>query len=735
MSKEHVVSQEDRKASSPLKTRRIRGLSQRLRKPLSIESNLAPDVVPPEVEPSASPQAAKPKPQTQIISTGMEGGRALTDSPAADGRTTTRETRPVEPPAPPKTRQVRRMTTGQVKAKAVEQQARPAGGLLQAGTLLQQRYKVLGVIGVGGMGAVYKAQDLRFPNVQRLCAVKEMINTATDPQVRQMIVRNFEREASILATLNHPAIPQVYDYFTEGNRSYLVLEYIEGKDLETLLGETEGFFPEAQVIEWAVQICDVLTYLHNHKPRPIIFRDLKPSNIMLDVHDRIRLVDFGIAKLFQSGEKGTMIGTEGYSPPEQYRGVAEPRGDIYALGATLHHLLSKQDPRLEPPFSFHERPIFKSNPTVSRELQEVIDKALEYDINKRWGSAEEFKRALLAVPTARGISGKLRSETVAFTAAGVKPLWRFACEDEVRAAVTVADGKVFVPSYDHNVYALDAESGKFIWKYAAEGGIGTKPAVADGAVIFGSVDKVIYAVSADNGRLLWTVPTEGRIYSSPRVEFGHAFIGSDDRHLYAVHLAAGRPSWKYQADGPIRTQPYIADNMIFFACQAGMVYALNLDRTIRWRFRSRRAILSSPRVVDGLLYVGSMDWNFYALDVRSGWSAWKVRTGGPIVSSPAVGLGMVFFGSADGFVYAVDAREGRVVWKYEVEEQVTGSPLLYRDGLYIGAVNGILYHLDARSGTVRWHYETDGAITGMPVVANDVLYFGSLDHYVYAIPV
>ncbi len=708
------MSQEDEKGqASPLKTRRIRGLSQRLRKPLSVEANLPPDAVAPEAE-SSPPRPAPPKQEEN------------------DGKT-----RKVATRAPFPTRQVRRMSTTQVRAKAVEQQARPAGGLLQAGVLLQHRYKVLGVIGVGGMGAVYKAQDMRFPNVQRLCAVKEMINTATDPQVRQMIVRNFEREASILATLNHPAIPQVYDYFTEGDRSYLVLEYIEGKDLEALLSETEGFFPEVQVIEWAVQICDVLSYLHNHKPRPIIFRDLKPSNIMLDIHDRIRLVDFGIAKLFQSGEKGTMIGTEGYSPPEQYRGIAEPRGDIYALGATLHHLLSKQDPRLEPPFSFHERPIYKSNPTVSRELQEVIAKALEYDINKRWGSAEEFKRALLAVPTARGISGKLHSETVAFAKSGgiVRPLWRFACEDEVRAGVTVAGGRVFVPSYDHNVYALDAENGKFIWKYAADGGIGTQPAVAEGTVIFGSVDKVVYAVSADSGRLLWTVPTEGRIYSSPRVEFGHVFVGSDDRRLYAVHLAAGRPSWKYQADGPVRTRPYIADNTIFFACQAGMVYALNLDRTIRWRFRSRRAILSSPTVADGLLYIGSMDRNFYALDVRSGWAAWRVRTGGPIVSSPAVGMGMVFFGSADGFIYAVDAREGRVVWKYEVGEQVTGSPVFYEDGLYIGAVNGILYHLDAQSGTLRWHYETDGAITGAPVVANGVLYFGSLDHYVYAIPV
>ena len=388
---------------------------------------------------------------------------------------------------------------------------KPAGeGLLSEGIQLQERYKILGIIGIGGMGAVYKAQDLRFPGVMRVCAVKEMINTATDPQVRQMIVRNFEREASILATLSHPAIPQVYDYFTEGSRSYLVLEFIDGKDLEAKLAEVEGFFSEDLVIDWAVQLCDVLSYLHNHKPRPIIFRDLKPSNIMLDVHDRIRLVDFGIAKLFQSGEKGTMIGTEGYSPPEQYRGIAEPRGDIYALGATMHHLLSKQDPRLEPPFSFHERPIHDSNPTVSRDLVEVIDKTLSYDINERWGSAEEFKRVLMSLPSARGLSGGWSRDTGTFKGSGIiKPVWRFACEDEIRGSVTYSDGRLFVPSYDNNVYALDAEDGEFIWKYPTEDGVASKPWVSDGMVVFGSIDKLVYAVDAQVGELLWTAPYEG----------------------------------------------------------------------------------------------------------------------------------------------------------------------------------------------------------------------------------
>ena len=230
----------------------------------------------------------------------------------------------------------------------------PVGGVegaLAPGRVLQDRYEVLGILGLGGMSAVYQARDRRFPNVVKLCAVKEMKSHSLDPQMRQVAVQNFEREANILATLSHPAIPKVYDYFSEEARSYLVMEFIEGRDLEAVLGEMTSFLPQEQVLEWAIQLCDVLQFLHDHTPA-IIFRDMKPSNIMLDKHGRLRLIDFGIAKNFQPGQKGTMIGTEGYSPPEQYRGIADQRTDIYALGATLHHILSRQDPRVEPPFSF-----------------------------------------------------------------------------------------------------------------------------------------------------------------------------------------------------------------------------------------------------------------------------------------------------------------------------------------------------------------------------------------------
>jgi serine/threonine protein kinase len=172
--------------------------------------------------------------------------------------------------------------------------------ILPKGAILQDRYEILKVLGLGGMGAVYQARDLRFTGVARLCALKEMTSTTPDPHVRRLAIQNFEREANILASLNHPAIPKIYDYFTEGIRSYLVLEYVDGQDLEALMGDTEQMLPQDRVVHWAIQICDVLSYLHSQDP-PIVFRDLKPSNIMLSAPNHIVLIDFGIARVFEAG--------------------------------------------------------------------------------------------------------------------------------------------------------------------------------------------------------------------------------------------------------------------------------------------------------------------------------------------------------------------------------------------------------------------------------------------------
>ncbi len=604
---------------------------------------------------------------------------------------------------------------------------------LQAGTTLQDRYLILGMLGSGGMSSVYKGRDLHFPNVTKLVAIKEMVNLIADQSMYDMVVRNFEREADLLATLSHPAIPTIYDNFTHKNRSYLVMEFIDGQDLEEILAEYKEFLPEDRVVSWAIELCDVLSYLHNHKPQPIIFRDMKPSNVMIDQHNHVRLIDFGIARHFQPGEKGTMIGTEGYSPPEQYRGEASPAGDIYALGATLHHLLTKRDPRIEPPFSFAERPIRNVNPLVSPELENVINTALAYDPKDRYPSAALMKEALISVAKRTGMLSKPSVAAVIKQADKIEELWSFKCEDEIRGSPLVYENLIFVGCYDNNLYALDKETGAFRWKFATEGGITGKPAAEDGIVFIGSEDSRLYALSANHGDLVWTYYTEGPIRSSPTLSDGHVFVGSDDRRLHVINQVSGRRAWRVEANGPIWSTPMVQEERVYFGCESGDFYCYDFKGELKWRKKAKRAVTSSPILVDGMVYFGSRDWTLYALEAENGWQVWRFRMGGATISTPAYADGMIFIGCGDNNIYAIDARHSREIWRYEADHQVTGSPIVHEGSVYVGSVDGSLYCLDFRSGRLRWRFHTDGPITGTPAITENVLYIGSMDHKLYAL--
>ena len=589
------------------------------------------------------------------------------------------------------------------------------------------------------MGAVYRARDMHFPNVIKVVAVKEMVNQARDPLVRSTIVRNFEREANLLATLEHPAIPRIYDYFTYNERSYLIMEFISGKDLEAVISETESFIQEERVVRWAVELCDVLHYLHSHKPEPIIFRDIKPSNVMINQHDHVVLIDFGIAKPFQEGHRGTMIGTEGYSPPEQYRGDATPQADIYAMGAGMHHVLTRRDPRLEPPFSFGERPVRKINPDVSPELEAVVLKALQYNVEDRYQTALEMKDALLNVARNTGmltpvVGSTKGTQATKITTGGAKAVWQFATEDEIRGTPLCQNGVVYIGSYDNNLYALNAANGNFLWKYATEGGIVSKPAFFENNVCFGSEDKRLHVVT-QRGQVNWTYYTNGPVRSSPHVAEGHIFIGSDDGMLHAVNGITGRRIWQFDAGSTIRSTPLVVQENVYVGSESGDMHCLDLRGSIRWRFQAKRAITSSPVYAQGVLFFTSVNSTLYAVDGKTGWVVWRFRLGKASISTPCLAGDMVFTGAADGVLLGIDARNSKELWRFETGHQVTGSPIVHKDSLYCGSVDGYLYCLEYRTGRMRWKFRTDGPITGTPAVMNDLIYIGSTDHRLYALPV
>ena len=277
------------------------------------------------------------------------------------------------------------------------------------------RYYLTRVIKQGGQGAVYEGvgQD------GAVYAIKEMLEQFASPKERDEAVMRFEAEADLLQRLRHPGIPRVYASFTDDNRRYLVMDFVRGDDLEHIVGK-QGAIPEATVLGWAAQICDVLAYLHGQKP-PIIFRDIKPSNIMLRPDKRIQLVDFGIAKVLQSAVRGTQIGTPGYAPPEQYQGLASDASDVYALCATLHHLLTGRDPQNEAPFSF---PSLRSlKPEISERTDRAVAKGLQMRPEDRYQSIEELWTDLNPTPQAAPQSGPTKvlvagTPTVAAQVAG-----------------------------------------------------------------------------------------------------------------------------------------------------------------------------------------------------------------------------------------------------------------------------------------------------------------------------
>src|SRR6266508_2791325 len=267
----------------------------------------------------------------------------------------------------------------------------PTGTLPQQ-TVLQDRYVITQKLGQDVMGADYRAGDRRLSTVS--WAIKEMSQSAIrGPQERQQARDAFRQEAEMLAGLSHPNLPRVTDHFEQDGKVYLVMEFVPGESLLSFL-QREGLpQPQQRVFEWIRQLCDALENLHTQDP-PIIFRDLKPANIMLTPSGQIKLIDFGIARLFKPGQaKDTQaFGTVGYSAPEQYgRGQTDARSDIYSLGVLLHQLLTGYDPTLTP---FRLPPASQVSPNVPRPLSDVIAAATDSDPGRRFISMRAFRDAL-----------------------------------------------------------------------------------------------------------------------------------------------------------------------------------------------------------------------------------------------------------------------------------------------------------------------------------------------------
>lgn len=297
---------------------------------------------------------------------------------------------------------------------------------MNIGEIFDNRYKIVDILGQGGMSRVYLAENMKLGT---LWAIKQ-INKKSDPGM------DFRGEPDLLKRLEHPALPRIYDIIEDDENIYIIVDYIEGVPLDQKLGE-EGRFAEETVRGWALELCGALQYLHSQKPYPIIYRDMKPSNIILSKSGRLKLIDFGISREFKarSGNDTVYIGTKGYAAPEQYgAGQTSVASDIYSLGVTLYQLLTGNSPN-EPPYEI--KPVRFFDKSFSRKIENILCKCTRLNPEERYQSVEELQRDLEGNGDAAAESGNSRPGTLHYT------------EDEVRVrpftrqVITVWDNAEF----------------------------------------------------------------------------------------------------------------------------------------------------------------------------------------------------------------------------------------------------------------------------------------------------
>jgi WD40 repeat protein/tRNA A-37 threonylcarbamoyl transferase component Bud32 len=290
---------------------------------------------------------------------------------------------------------------------------RSCGANLSAGAtsklfVLDDRYLIQNVLKTGGMGSVYKAEDTRLGGS---VAIKKMLVESEKPEKKIYAARRFREEARILFNLHHNGLPKVTDFFVAEDPEtgtiahYLVMTFIKGLDLETIM-EKRGYkpLPIEEVADYFVKILDILAYMHSRKP-PVIYRDMKPSNVMVTNDDPpgVFLIDFGIAKQPVDVKVGTRVGTKGYAAPEQYQGLADQRTDIFSLGATIHYLLTGIDPQDSSSSPFAFQPIRSVNPDVPARFEEIISKMLDINVTRRPQSAEEVLKMVESLSKKPGV--------------------------------------------------------------------------------------------------------------------------------------------------------------------------------------------------------------------------------------------------------------------------------------------------------------------------------------------
>jgi serine/threonine protein kinase len=615
--------------------------------------------------------------------------------------------------------------------------------------ILRNRYELVDQLGKGGMGTVHIARDLQFAQANRLVAVKELPLNGLSPDETRKASLQFEREAMLLARLSHPAVPVVLDYFSEGRSWFLAMEYIRGQTLEQLLKERREPMKLEQVVHYGLQLCDVLAYLHGIEPEPIVFRDIKPANIIIDPHGRVHLVDFGIARDWVQDRQHTIIGTEGYAPPEQYRGQTIPRSDIFALGATLHHMLTNQDPRLHPPFTFHERPLHKYNSNASNAMQLVLDRALAKNPTERFPSMHAFAAALqlLNITTHPPQTHPLHqvseenelSSEIWHSMSVTHPLWQAEGTAGITALALVSAETLLALDESSYLTLFSTQNGNLLWRRNLPYNSRNELLVTQEQLVMCSPDGKIWSYHLMEGRILWQTDLKQNISAHPSLQQEMLFVPMQSGNIVAVSLKNGQIAGKLELHHSIVTTPLVETG------QQPRVYVGNTQHEVlcwkngkvEWNYEAHAHILGKITRTEQAILVATRSGKLLALEVETGWEIWQHELGAwnyipPIVENQ---LNWCFVPQKSGNLCAIELATGKIIWTAELKQPIINSPCLNNQKLYLPVEDATLICLDSVTGTQEWAFKTLGDISTSPICDGRSVYFGTAQSNLVAITI
>ena len=548
---------------------------------------------------------------------------------------------------------------------------------LSIGQRLHDRYQITRILGRGGQCLVYLSYDV---HQGKDVVIKELLSSdgSIADEIKELEL--FRGEYRILSQLDYPSLPKGYDFFVEGSKYFISVEYIEGQNLEDVIKKSKEPLYEEIVINWARQLAEILTYFYNLKPFPLVLRDIKPSNIIITPQGHIKPVDFTIAKFLKPEEKedSVKMGSPGYAPREQYLGRSDTRSDIYSFGATMYYFLTKYDPA-ENPFNFP--PLKTLNPEVSGEFSSLIHRTLRDNPDERFQSPLELLEELDRI-SARYINKYSGDETeyVEGERFFAVKAWRLALKHyricleknpnnakyHFRAGECLYNlGDIFsafeeinsVPFLFPDVNPLQVE----LWKDFYDGLKHTVSSSWTGE--YRDCKHTNNQSSLENispaSVLAKSISLPEKTVRMPVIYEGMAYIILYQQGLASFDLLSGEKKWFFKHMANLSV-PSLTKDRIVFGSDDNFIYCLSREEGKElWKFKTPGPVTVSPEMKEGYVYIISYYEHIYAIDIENGKELWSLQTKKP-VNNIVINNDLLVLTSSSGYVYSIDYMTGNI---------------------------------------------------------------------------